>query len=195
MKSIRSPMATTPNATNLNNGKGGEQSPIRLANNTKRNSSVKKSLRRQDEAPNNNITETETATGGIFTSPRIQHNQDSKVTQQPSISTPGSTCSEGVQSEHCPSSVTSSVYMKYSNEPESLINLLAAKKATTSANNLLNKLSPRSTISSIRDSHTNVQQMSKVYHFFLSLIIKLLIVFFPLTTISSYCKINGWRHK
>ena len=47
-------------------------------------------------------------------------------------------------------------------EPESLINLLAAKRATTMANKMLNKLSPRSTISSIRDSSANVQQMSKV---------------------------------
>lgn len=122
MKSIRSPLATngtkkTVNGTkksfNLGSAKDKdkdtEQSPVRLTKNTKTNSSVKKSLRRQDRSEDTNQLSEET-----FTSPRIQQNQDTNTTQNPLGFTPQSICSESAQSDNCPSSVTSSVYMKYS---------------------------------------------------------------------------------
>ena len=118
MKSIRSPLQTNSTkktamdktfTMDTTNGKEAEQSPVRLAKNTKSNSSVKKSLRRHDASEDMmGVPE------GTFTSPRIHENQEIPPIQHPLGSTPQSICSEDAQSDNCPSSVTSSVYMKYS---------------------------------------------------------------------------------
>ena len=118
MKSIRSPLQTN-DAKNTamdktfnmgtTKGKEAEQSPVRLAQHTKSNSSIKKSLRRHD-ASEDMIGAPE----GTFTSPRIQQNQEIPPIQNPLGSTPQSICSDDARSDNCPSSVTSSVYMKYS---------------------------------------------------------------------------------
>ena len=125
MKSIRSPSASSgtnngtstmtkaldiASSTKINER---EESPVRLAKNTKRNSSVKKSLRRYDADDDANRVKE-----GAFISPRNHQNQDTQNNhyhhQESSESTPLSVYSEISQSDNCPSSVTSSVYMKYS---------------------------------------------------------------------------------